>query len=65
MIEVKPRWRFKVRTVRSSTSVEKVVKIPNEIADQIGDYVQITIENGRIVIEPLPEEIKKEAGDEE
>jgi len=55
MVGVKPIWKFKVRTVRSPTSVEKVVKIPNEIADQIGDYVKVTIENGRIVIEPLDE----------
>ena len=52
---MKPRWRYKVRIVRSKTGIEKVVKIPNEVADQIGDYVKVTIENGRIVIEPLDE----------
>jgi len=56
MASVKPVWKFKVRTVRSPTSTEKVVKIPNEIADQLGDYVKVTIENGRIVIEPLEKE---------
>jgi len=54
-VELKPRWRYKVRIVRSKTGIEKVVKIPNEVADQIGDYVKVTIENGRIVIEPLDE----------
>ena len=56
MGELKPMWRFKVRRAKSQKgNVEKVVKIPNEIADQIGDYVKVTIENGRIVIEPLDE----------
>ena len=36
-------------------NVEKVVKIPNEIADQLGEYVKMTIENGKLVIEPLEE----------
>ncbi|RLF64468.1 MAG: hypothetical protein DRN30_05480 [Thermoplasmata archaeon] len=54
--ELKPVWTFKVRRAKSMKgNVEKVVKIPNEIADQIGDYVKVTIENGRIVIEPLDE----------
>lgn len=58
-VDLKPIWRYKVRVVKTTTGIERVVKIPNQIADQIGDFVKITIEGGRVVLIPDDTEIKK------
>ena len=55
-VVLKPVWTFKVRRAKSvKGNVERVVKIPNEIAEQLGDYVKMTLEDGKLVIEPLQE----------
>ncbi|MEM3147246.1 MAG: hypothetical protein QXY94_06825 [Archaeoglobaceae archaeon] len=49
---IKPIWVYKVRKSKGIYNNEKVVRIPPEIADQLGEYVKITLVDGKLVIEP-------------
>lgn len=49
---MRPVWIYKVRKSKGSSSKEKVVRIPPEISEQLGEYVRITIQDGKLVIEP-------------
>lgn len=52
MQELKPIWKYKVRTNRGKLGTERLIRIPPEIANQLGEYVKITISDGKLVIEP-------------
>jgi len=53
---ISPKWVYKVRNNRGRLGNEKVVRIPPEIADQLGQYVKITLVDGKLVIEPYNED---------
>ena len=58
MRRIKPIWRFKIRKIKSSTGIEWVIKLPNEVIQSFGSYVELTIENGRLIIYPVKEEVE-------
>jgi len=51
-----PIWVYKVRTSKGIHGSEKIVRIPPEIADQLGEYVKITLVDGKLIIEPYNED---------
>ncbi|MEM4292146.1 MAG: AbrB/MazE/SpoVT family DNA-binding domain-containing protein [Archaeoglobaceae archaeon] len=51
-----PRWIYKLRWGRGKLGTERLVRIPPEIADQLGEYVKITLVDGKLVIEPYNED---------
>ncbi|MEM0303270.1 MAG: hypothetical protein QXI54_08905 [Archaeoglobaceae archaeon] len=53
---INPIWVYKVRKSKGIYNSEKVVRIPPEIADQLGEYVKITLIDGKLVIEPYNED---------
>lgn len=48
------KWLFKVRkTTVAGEVVDHTIRIPKVLRDKFKDYVLITYENGKLIIEPL------------
>ncbi|MEM0265783.1 MAG: hypothetical protein QXM23_00665 [Archaeoglobaceae archaeon] len=53
---ITPRWIYKLRKSKGRFGIERTIRIPPQIADQLGEYVKITLVDGKLIIEPYNED---------